>query len=212
MIAWIRFAATTVLLLSGLFVCCVGVYGVFRFRYAANRMHAAAINDTMGVSLCVLGFAISAPDGFTALKLLLVVVFLWISAPVSSHLLCRLEIETNEDRAKYMNIHADTLAREREALAARQALERAEAGVPQEELHRAEDGAFAHEPHEAGEEGDCDGGIAPQAIEDSRRLDHSDEPHEWEGLDRFEESEIYEAPDNEIHGEDRDHGEEGDRA
>lgn len=37
-------------MLVGLFVCCVGVYGVFKLKYAANRMHAAALNDTLGVS------------------------------------------------------------------------------------------------------------------------------------------------------------------
>ena len=75
----IRFVLTAAFMLVGLFVCCVGVYGVFKLKYAANRMHAAALNDTLGVSFCLVGLAISAPDGFTALKILLVVVFLWPS-------------------------------------------------------------------------------------------------------------------------------------
>lgn len=115
--AWIRFFLTAALVVAGLVVCCIGVFGVFRFRYAANRMHAAAINDTMGLALCLLGFAVSAPDAFSAVKLLLVVVFMWLSAPVSSHLLCRLEVETNEERAEYMTVHEKTLVEER-ALAA----------------------------------------------------------------------------------------------
>ena len=104
MIGWMRFALTAVLTLAGLFVMCVGVFGVFRFRYAANRMHAAALNDTLGAGLCLLGLAVSAPDAFTAGKLLLVVAFLWLSSPVSSHLLCRLEVETNEQRARNMDV------------------------------------------------------------------------------------------------------------
>ena len=42
-------------MLVGLFVCCVGVYGVFKLKYAANRMHAAALNDTclLYTSRCV---------------------------------------------------------------------------------------------------------------------------------------------------------------
>ncbi len=100
-------------MLVGLFVCCVGVYGVFKLKYAANRMHAAALNDTLGVSFCLVGLAISAPDVFTALKILLVVVFLWLASPVASHLLCRLEVETNEERGQYMNVHEKTLAQER---------------------------------------------------------------------------------------------------
>lgn len=115
MIEWIRFFLTAVLLLTGLVFCGIGVYGVFRFEYAANRMHAAAILDTMGISLCMTGLAISAPDFFSAFKILLVVVFWWLSSPVSSHLLCRLEIATDEQRDEYMTVHMDTLKQEREA-------------------------------------------------------------------------------------------------
>lgn len=113
MIAWIRFLLTAALVIPGLIVCCIGVYGMFRFDYAANRMHAAALIDTMGIALCMTGLAISAPDFFSALKLLLVVVFWWLSSPVSSHLLCRLEIVTDEQRDEYMVVHKDTLAQER---------------------------------------------------------------------------------------------------
>ncbi len=111
--AVVRLILTAAFMVLGLFVCCVGVYGVFKLKYAANRMHAAALNDTMGISLCLVGLAISAPDVFTALKILLVVVFLWLASPVASHLLCRLEVETNEQRGEYMTVHEQTLAQER---------------------------------------------------------------------------------------------------
>lgn len=114
MIDWIRFLITAALMTAGLVVCVIGTFGVFRFHYAMNRMHAAAMNDTLGVGLCMLGLAVSAPDLFTAVKILLVVVFLWLSAPVSSHLLCRLEIGTNEEKEEYMTVHDKTLAQERE--------------------------------------------------------------------------------------------------
>lgn len=104
----VRFLLTAIFMTAGLISCIIGVIGVFRFRYAANRMHAAAINDTLGIALCMIGLAISAPDWASALKLLLVVVFFWISAPVASHLLCRLEVETNEEREKYMTCHSYT--------------------------------------------------------------------------------------------------------
>ena len=110
MIGWIRLLLTAGLLLSGVGVMCVGVYGVFRFHYAANRMHSAALNDTLGTGLCLLGLAISAPDVFTAAKLLLVAVFLWLGSPVSSHLLCRLEVETNEQREQYMSVEPGIFA------------------------------------------------------------------------------------------------------
>ena len=109
---WIRFLLTAVFVLAGLAVCCIGVYGMFKFNYAANRMHAAATVDTLGISLACIGFAISAPDLFSALKIMLVVVFWWLSSPVSSHLLCRLEIITDEQRDEYMVIHKRSMEEE----------------------------------------------------------------------------------------------------
>ena len=113
MIEWIRFLLTAVCMLAGLAVCCIGVYGIFKFEYAANRMHAAAMIDTMGIALCMGGVAISAPDMFSALKCVLVIVFWWLSSPVSSHMLCRLEIITDEQRGQYMTVHSKSLAQER---------------------------------------------------------------------------------------------------
>ncbi len=110
----VRTAITMVLVLAGIIVCGIGVYGVFKFRYAANRMHAAAVNDTLGIGLCLLGLAVSAPDWGTALKMLLVIVFLWIASPVASHMVLRLEIETNEERDKYMTVHGLTAEGEKE--------------------------------------------------------------------------------------------------
>ena len=128
---WIRFALTAVLVLSGLVFCGIGVYGLFKFKYAANRMHAAAIVDTLGISLCMLGFAISAPDLFSGRKIALVIVFWWLSSPVASHLLCRLEITTDEQRDEYMHVHMDTLKQEREAA---EAAVYAAAGINPEEI------------------------------------------------------------------------------
>lgn len=81
-----------------------------------------------GISLCLVGLAISAPDVFTALKILLVVVFLWLASPVASHLLCRLEVETNEQRGEYMNVHEQTLAQERAQAAQAEESEEARGG------------------------------------------------------------------------------------
>ena len=128
---WIRFILTAVLVLAGLVFCGIGVYGMFKFKYAANRMHAAAIVDTMGISLCMIGFAISAPDLFSGLKIALVVVFWWLSSPVASHLLCRLEMTTNEQRDEYMNVHTATLKQEREDA---EAAVYAAAGITPEEI------------------------------------------------------------------------------
>ena len=64
MMEWIRFWIAAALVLSGLVVLCIGVFGVFRFRYAANRMHASAINDTLGLGLCLLGLSYGSIQWF----------------------------------------------------------------------------------------------------------------------------------------------------
>ena len=95
MLEWLRFVLTAVSLLGGLFILITAVLGVYKFDYVLNRMHAAAMGDTLGILFCLLGLSISAPDVGVALKLLLIIAFLWISSPVSSHLIARLEVTIN---------------------------------------------------------------------------------------------------------------------
>ena len=104
MLEWIRFILCAALIISGLAVMCLGVIGVYRFKYVLNRMHAAAMNDTMGIGLVMLGLIVMSGFTFTSLKLMLVILMLWLSSPVSSHLIGRLEITTNEDISKHMEV------------------------------------------------------------------------------------------------------------
>ena len=89
-IEWIRFLAGAALLLVGISIFIIEMIGVFRFRYVLNRMHAAAMGDTLGLGSCLLGLIVLSGLNFTSLKLFLVIVFLWFSSPVSSHLIARL--------------------------------------------------------------------------------------------------------------------------
>ena len=93
---WIRFLAGTGLLLTGLGVFAIQIFGVFKFRYVLNRMHAAAMGDTLGIGISLVGLMLLSGFNFTSLKLGLIVVFLWMASPVSSHLISRLEVVTNE--------------------------------------------------------------------------------------------------------------------
>ena len=93
---WVRFLTGTGLLLIGLFVFALELFGVYKFHYVLNRMHAAAIGDTLGIGISLLGLMILSGINFKSLKLGLVIVFLWMASPVSSHLISRLEVVTNE--------------------------------------------------------------------------------------------------------------------
>lgn len=97
-IEWIRFLIGAAFLLTGLLIFVFEIIGVFRFKYVLNRMHAAAMGDTLGIGFCLLGLIVMNGLNFTSLKLFLVILFLWFSSPVSSHLIARLEVTTDEEK------------------------------------------------------------------------------------------------------------------
>lgn len=104
-----RFLLGSALLLLGLFFFVLQVIGVFKFKYVLNRMHAAAMGDTLGIGACFLGLILISGFTFTSLKLFLVIVFLWFSSPTASHLIAKLEVDTNEDEVKpYDYVTIDT--------------------------------------------------------------------------------------------------------
>ena len=106
------------ILLTGAGLCCLvsGVVGVFRFKYALNRLHAAAILDTVGILLMLLGVIVATGVNFTSAKILVVIAFLWLTSPVSSHLIGRMEITINDDLDKSMAvIDRETVEHEKEA-------------------------------------------------------------------------------------------------
>lgn len=98
---WLRFIIGTAVLLCGLAIFVIEIYGIFHLKYVLNRMHAAAMGDTLGISISLVGLMIFSGFNFTTLKMALIVVFLWCASPVSSHLIARLEVSTNDRLEKY---------------------------------------------------------------------------------------------------------------
>lgn len=79
-----------------------------------NRMHAAAMGDTLGIGFSLLGLILMSGWNFTSLKLLFVIIFLWFSSPASSHLIARLEVTTDEEKEKhYREVTLDQLKEEK---------------------------------------------------------------------------------------------------
>ena len=116
MIDVIRFIACAILTVTGL--CCLvsGVVGVYRFKYALNRIHSAALLDTVGILLMLLGVAVATGFNLTSIKLLVVVGFLWLTSPVCGHLIGRMEITINDDLDKAMAvIDRETVEHEKDA-------------------------------------------------------------------------------------------------
>lgn len=98
---WIKFAVGALFLLCGLVVFGFEMIGVFRFRYVLNRMHAAAMGDTLGIGFSLLGLIIMNGINFTSLKMGCVIAFLWFASPAASHLIARLEVTTDEEPEKH---------------------------------------------------------------------------------------------------------------
>ncbi len=102
---WIRLIVGGLFLLNGLLIFLIELYGIFHFNYVLNRMHAAAMGDTLGISFSLIGLMIFSGLNFTTLKIALIVVFLWFASPVSSHLLARLEVATNENLRGHCQVY-----------------------------------------------------------------------------------------------------------
>ena len=104
---WIRFILGIAFIIMGLLVFVIQLIGVYKFKYILNRMHAAGMGDTMGISLCLLGTMFLFGWGFTSFKIALIAAFLWLASPVSSHLIARLEVTTNEDLESYCKVEKE---------------------------------------------------------------------------------------------------------
>ena len=104
---WIRFIVGVGLLLVGLGIFMIQIFGVYKFKYVLNRMHAAAMGDTLGIGISLTGLMVLCGLNFTSLKMALIVVFLWLASPVSSHLISRLEVVTNENLKDHCELPED---------------------------------------------------------------------------------------------------------
>lgn len=100
----LQFVLGALFLAAGLVTFLIEIIGIFRLRYVLNRMHAAALGDTLGISLSMIGLMIWSGFGAATLKMALVVIFLWCASPVSSHLIARLEVATNEHLEEHLEI------------------------------------------------------------------------------------------------------------
>lgn len=119
---WIKIIIGSAFLLCGVVIFFTEIFGVFHFHYVLNRMHAAAMGDTLGITSCLIGLMIFSGLNYTTLKIFLIIIFLWFASPVSSHVLSRLEAATNENLSQHCEIYEDLQTLEQE-LAGRKAAE-----------------------------------------------------------------------------------------
>ncbi len=82
-------AASWVCLLGGAFFVLISSLAVLRLPDYYSRIHGAGITDTLGAGLLLLGLALQAGLSLVTVKLVLVLVFMVVSGPVTVHALAK---------------------------------------------------------------------------------------------------------------------------
>lgn len=79
------------LMLAGSIVSVISAFGMLRLPDVYTRSHAATKSATLSVLACLLGAFIYfwSADGYVSIRLILGIVFVFITAPVAGHLICR---------------------------------------------------------------------------------------------------------------------------
>ena len=83
----------TLLIAGGVFAAIAGV-GLLRFPDVLMRMHASTKAGTLGVGLSVISVAIYYADDLVTTKVILIVSFILLTAPVAAHLIGRAAYRT----------------------------------------------------------------------------------------------------------------------
>ena len=84
-----------VFLLGGSLVVVAGGIGVLRLPDVYTRLHAAGVTDTLGALLLLSGLALQAGWSLVTVKLIMILLLLWLTSPVSSHALARAALAGN---------------------------------------------------------------------------------------------------------------------
>ncbi len=79
------------LILTGSIISVISAFGMIRLPDVYTRSHAATKSATLSVLACLLGAFIYfwSHDGFFSIRLILGIIFVFITAPVAGHLVCR---------------------------------------------------------------------------------------------------------------------------
>ena len=85
---------TFLLLAGGVFAAIAGI-GLLRFPDVLMRMHASTKAGTLGVGLSVFSVAIYYADDLVTTKVILIVSFILLTAPVAAHLIGRAAYRTS---------------------------------------------------------------------------------------------------------------------
>ena len=83
-----------VLLLIGAAFAVTGGIGILRLPDFFCRIHGAGLTDTLGAGLILTGLMFLATSWIVAVKLVLILLFLWLTSPTSTHALANAALES----------------------------------------------------------------------------------------------------------------------
>ena len=98
----LRLVIGSLFLVSGIVVFVIEIVGVFKMKYVLNRLHSAAMGDTMGLLLVMTGLCFYSGLNITTVKIILTVVLFWLASPVASHMTALLESYTNQHLGEHL--------------------------------------------------------------------------------------------------------------
>ena len=104
----IRYLIAAILLVIGVAAAAVSILGVFRFRFVMNRMHCAAIVDTLSMASICGGLMVATGSMDDIPKLLVALILLWVGSPIASHLVGRMELSTDDTADSHLKKEDDT--------------------------------------------------------------------------------------------------------
>ena len=87
----------SILLLLGAFFILVAAIGIIRFKDVLSRLHATTKATSFGILLLILAFITFYPSLFTIIKALLVIVFIYLTAPLAAHSIAKSYREDDVD-------------------------------------------------------------------------------------------------------------------
>lgn len=74
-----------IFIVTGSFFAIIGAVGTLRFPDFWARLHAASITESAGVILLLIGMMLQAGPGLVAIKLVIILIFLFITGPTATH-------------------------------------------------------------------------------------------------------------------------------
>lgn len=107
MLEWLRFGLVAALFAAGLIVLFISIFGTFRFDFSLNRMHSSAMCDTLVLMLFVTACVIASGVNVVSGKFILLLVIMWFTSPVVSHVFVKTKYLTDENLCEHCEIHID---------------------------------------------------------------------------------------------------------